>query len=78
MLDRLRAWLGPIVIADLARVAERAGDRRAVGAVAVGAAAALGALPVAPDTLRATTIALAPPRARDINAAAFDLGRALA
>jgi indolepyruvate ferredoxin oxidoreductase, beta subunit len=77
IFERLGAWLGPVVTGDLARLADRAGDRRTIGAVAVGAAAALGALPVSAEILREITVSLAPAGVRELNAAAFDLGLAL-
>ncbi len=77
-LVKVRAWLGPVAILDLAALAEAAGERRAIGAVALGAAAGLDALPLATNLLRDTTIEMAPPRKRDQNAAAFEAGFAAA
>ena len=72
ILVRLRAWLGTVAALDLADLAEKAGERRAIGAAALGAVAALDVLPIAAAQLRATTLSLAPPKKRDQNAAAFD------
>jgi Pyruvate/2-oxoacid:ferredoxin oxidoreductase gamma subunit len=74
LLAEAGAWLGKMAALDLGALAEAAGERRAIGAVALGATAGLAVLPISADTLRQTTIELAPPRKRDQNAAAFDAG----
>lgn len=74
IIERLRDWLGPLATLSLVDLATGAGERRALGAVALGAAAALDVLPIDAMTIRESTIAMAPPAKRDQNAAAFDAG----
>jgi indolepyruvate ferredoxin oxidoreductase beta subunit len=74
IIDGLQEWLGPLVTLDLVALATAAGERRAVGAVALGAAAALPVLPIDVSVIRDTTLRLAPPKKRVQNAAAFDAG----
>lgn len=75
-LARVRAWLGQVVALELGALAEAAGARLASGAVALGALAGLSALPLDEAALRAATLTLAPAKAREANAAAFDAGLA--
>ena len=74
VLEKLESWLGRVVALDLSALAESAGEVRANGAVAIGAAAALEVMPISAEVLRDATRDLAPPRSRDVNAAAFDAG----
>lgn len=74
-LSELVDWLGRVVALDLDRLATDAGERRAAGAVALGAASATESLPLPPELLRQTTIDMAPPTKKAANEAAFDLGR---
>lgn len=73
-IERLQEWLGQVVTLDLVDIATRAGEQRALGAVALGAAAALGVLPIEAVIIREATVTMAPPKKRDPNAAAFDAG----
>jgi indolepyruvate ferredoxin oxidoreductase beta subunit len=74
ILARLKGWLGTVLPIDLVRLATDAGEHRALGAVALGAAASLELLPVDTASLREATISMAPPRKQAENAAAFDAG----
>lgn len=74
ILERLHEWLSQVVTLDLVALATGAGERRALGAVALGATAALDVLPIDVSVIREATVTMAPPTKRDQNAAAFDAG----
>ncbi len=76
-LARIGAWADPLIAADFTKLSIDAGERRAVGAALIGAADGLGRLPFEGGLLRDVVIAMAPPKKRDANAAAFDAGRAV-
>lgn len=62
-------------VVDAYGLAERAGDYIAANVVVLGAAQAAGALPFSNDVLREALEELSPPRYRDLNLRAYDLGR---
>ncbi len=70
---KMKAWLGRLALVQFQKIAERAGERRAIGAAALGAVAGLDVLPIAPEILAATTVDLAPPRKRRENEVAFEM-----
>lgn len=76
ILNDLRS-LGPkrIEVVDAYGLAERAGDYIAANVVILGAAQATGVLPFPNDVLREALEELSPPRYRDLNLRAYDLGR---
>ncbi|MDW8035005.1 MAG: indolepyruvate oxidoreductase subunit beta [Candidatus Korarchaeum sp.] len=76
ILDELRS-LRPkrLEVVDAYGLAERAGDYIAANVVIIGAAQATGALPFSDEILRGTVEELSPPRYRDLNLRAYDLGR---
>ncbi|RDD53285.1 MAG: indolepyruvate ferredoxin oxidoreductase subunit beta [Candidatus Korarchaeota archaeon NZ13-K] len=62
-------------VIDAYGLAERAGDYIAANVVVIGAAQAIGALPFPDDIVRGAIEELSPPRYRDLNLRAYDLGR---
>jgi len=53
IVAELRRRVSNVVVLDAAALAKRAGDRRALGAVMLGALCATGAIPIGSDTLSA-------------------------
>ena len=72
--DRLRSAAAKLYAIDALELATRAGSAKALGAVMVGALAALEVIPIAREIWIAALLAKAPARFRDVNVAAFDAG----
>lgn len=69
---KLKAWLERLALIQLQKIAENAGERRAIGAAALGAVAGLNVLPITKEVLATTTLDLAPPKKRRENELAFE------
>ncbi|MEM2218872.1 MAG: indolepyruvate oxidoreductase subunit beta [Candidatus Korarchaeum sp.] len=76
ILDDLKS-LRPkrLAVVDAYGLAERAGDYITANVVILGAAQATEALPFSNEVLRSAVDELSPPRYRDLNLRAYDLGR---
>ncbi len=75
ILTALRQRAGQVLVVDALPLAERAGNVRTVNTVILGALSTL--LETPPDVWEQAILRRVPPRYRDVNAAAFKLGRAL-
>ena len=75
ILTALRQRAGHVLVVDALPLAERAGNVRTVNTVILGALSTL--LETPPDVWEQAILRRVPPRYRDVNAAAFKLGRAL-
>jgi len=75
ILTALRQRAGRVLVVDALPLAERAGNVRTVNTVILGALSTL--LETPPDVWEQAILRRVPPRYRDVNAAAFKLGRAL-
>ncbi len=73
--ETLRAMCAGLYVIDAADLAKKAGSAMAINMVLMGALAALGRLPIGTGSMRATLTEKQPPRFRETNDAAFDLGR---
>ncbi len=74
MIEQIRSSIGRVIDLDATALAEESGSPMAVNAVILGALAASGSVPVSSDILKNTVVELAPKKARESNAKAFDLG----
>ena len=63
-----------VIIMEGTRLAEKAGDIRTLNVVMLGAAAGTGKVPLSKDTLEKTILTMVPPRTKEINKKAFEIG----
>ena len=63
-----------IIMMDGSSLAMEAGDLRTLNVVMLGVVAGMEKLPVSRETLEATVMMIVPPRTKEINKKAFDLG----
>lgn len=72
---RLRQVTSKVIALDSLDLAIQAGNARTENSVLIGAAAACSNFPIDVEDLRKAVLALVPPKTRDANSRAFDLGK---
>jgi indolepyruvate ferredoxin oxidoreductase beta subunit len=70
----IRAVTSNTIIVDADQIAIEAGNVLAANVVMIGILAGLNAIPLKPETLRATVAKFVPQKALDVNMKAFDAG----
>lgn len=78
LVDFVKSKNDRLVTIDATRIAVEAGKAVAANAVMIGAMAAVKGFPIPVDVLRDTLLEQVPPKFRDLNAKAFDMGYSVA
>ncbi len=73
--EKLREVTQSIVMLDSLALAERAGNPKTENSVLIGAICSCRGFPIDTESVRKAVLDLVPPKTRDTNSKAFDLGR---
>lgn len=74
LLDYLRETVPDTVVIEAEQLAREAGNVKALNSVLLGALAAMDKLPIPPADLKSTLLSIVPPRLREVNERAYELG----
>ncbi len=74
LLEYLRETVPDTVVIEAEQLAREAGNVKALNSVLLGALAAMDRLPIPPADLKSTLLSIVPPRLREVNERAYELG----
>ena len=75
IVEKLKQVTKNVVLLDSLNLAIQAGNARTENSVLIGATAACKEFPIAEEDVRKAVLALVPPKTKEANSKAFDLGR---